>query len=79
MLASHQPDCSAYGIQMHHSHTVDGCAAAALQIADTGVSALLWTMSAVFIPRGEPGIHVELICMESEVCHQNNSRFSKVA
>lgn len=37
---------------MHHVHTVKGRPTAVIQIADTGVSVVLWTMSAVCIQRG---------------------------
>lgn len=50
-------------LQVHHLHTVKGRTTAVIQIADTGVSVVFWTMSAVFIPN-----------MDSGVCHQNKYR-----
>lgn len=62
---------------MHHLHTVKGHSTAVIQIADTGVSVVFWTMSAVFIHRGETHkvpSRTPPHCMESGVCHQNNSK-----
>lgn len=52
-----------FGLQMHHLHTIKGRTTAVIQMADTGVSVVFWTISAVFIPN-----------MDSAVCHQNKYR-----
>lgn len=63
--------------QMHHLHPVKGCTTAVIQIADTGLSALLWTIFCCVytqrVPRYPSGTR-----MESRVCRQNNYRLSKV-
>ena len=64
--------------RMHQLHTVKGCTTAVIHMAETGVSVLPWTMSAVTVPRAYQGVHLELILiyMVSGVCHQNYHRLS---